>query len=558
MKLNLKVHWLKQLKEAGSTDLSEIYKWRDDANWCEVEIEKFTELDLTSLAKMAQASKEKGSKSALIKINTYNKLKTDLTGTVITRLEPLAQAMRQYIMPLPHKWVFEELSDGQLVPWYVRNIEYHPPDERQGSTAFVSMGLSAQKLNSKVDRNVSWSSDDLGHNVVEMLRTAGVYVETPDIVEHYEKQLSYYKSIGSLTGHQFLAGGQAFDASERGRYYSSEIVSMERDGNPSKVVMDDLVDKDGDSVSFKRMTVSSVYWMTKGVEHDAMEKEDKVALVPIQPYVKVFDLAKHVYAVIHTSNLKAYDYNPDMIDKLILPPERKDLVSILVTGADMQMEDIVRGKTGGIIVICTGPPGTGKTLTAEVFSEQIKRPLYCVQCSQLGTSEKALEESLNTVLSRASRWRAILLIDEADVYTHERGEDIHQNAIVGVFLRVLEHFRGVLFMTSNRDTIIDDAIMSRATAWIRYDYPDAELMASIWRVLADNYEVPLTDKDIAELCKTFSKISGRTIKSLLRLGRLLAASRNGEVDVELISYVSQFIDLDGRRQKRSVSVTAAR
>ena len=86
MKLNLKVHWLKQLKEAGSTDLSEIYKWRDDANWCEVEIEKFTELDLTSLAKMAQASKEKGSKSALIKINTYNKLKTDLTGTVITRL----------------------------------------------------------------------------------------------------------------------------------------------------------------------------------------------------------------------------------------------------------------------------------------------------------------------------------------------------------------------------------------------------------------------------------------------------------------------------------------
>ena len=197
-------------------------------------------------------------------------------------------------------------------------------------------------------------------------------------------------------------------------------------------------------------------------------------------------------------------------------------------------------------------------MTAEVFSELIKRPLYCVQCSQLGTDEESLEKQLQTVLSRSVRWKAILLIDEADVYTHERGQDIQQNAIVGVWLRVLEHYRGVMFMTSNRDTIIDDAIMSRATAWIRYDYPDPKALVEIWRVLAENYEVELTSLDIVELCRIFPKISGRSIKSLLRLGRLLVSKKGGKVDVALLQYVSQFIDLDGKsRSKPALSIGRA-
>ena len=156
------------------------------------------------------------------------------------------------------------------------------------------------------------------------------------------------------------------------------------------------------------------------------------------------------------------------------------------------------------------------------------------------------------------RWKAILLIDEADVYTHERGQDIQQNAIVGVWLRVLEHYRGVMFMTSNRDTIIDDAIMSRATAWIRYDYPDPKALVEIWRVLAENYEVELTSLDIVELCRIFPKISGRSIKSLLRLGRLLVSKKGGKVDVALLQYVSQFIDLDGKsRSKPALSIGRA-
>ena len=55
----------------------------------------------------------------------------------------------------------------------------------------------------------------------------------------------------------------------------------------------------------------------------------------------------------------------------------------------------------GVIVIATGDPGTGKTLTAEVFSETIKRPLYVIQCAQLGTTAHDIEDKLQTILKRA-------------------------------------------------------------------------------------------------------------------------------------------------------------
>jgi hypothetical protein len=50
----------------------------------------------------------------------------------------------------------------------------------------------------------------------------------------------------------------------------------------------------------------------------------------------------------------------------------------------------------------------------------------------LGTNSDALGEESSISSAYATRWRAILLIDEVDVYIHERGTDVHQNANVGV------------------------------------------------------------------------------------------------------------------------------
>lgn len=86
------------------------------------------------------------------------------------------------------------------------------------------------------------------------------------------------------------------------------------------------------------------------------------------------------------------------------------------------------------IAVLHGPPGTGKTLTAEAVAEHLKRPLYLVGASELGTESSDLEENLTRLLSvrlpnlpndaisltqttvqLATAWDAVLLIDEADV-----------------------------------------------------------------------------------------------------------------------------------------------
>lgn len=100
--------------------------------------------------------------------------------------------------------------------------------------------------------------------------------------------------------------------------------------------------------------------------------------------------------------------------------------------------------------MCVGSPGLGKTLTAEVYAEVIERPLYSIHAGALGTNADDIEKNLRTILTRAKRWNCVLLLDEADVFVMQRGASLTQNAIVAEFLRTLEYFDGLMFMTSNR------------------------------------------------------------------------------------------------------------
>lgn len=103
------------------------------------------------------------------------------------------------------------------------------------------------------------------------------------------------------------------------------------------------------------------------------------------------------------------------------------------------------------IAVLHGPPGTGKTLTAEGISELLKCPLYMASAGELGTDSRFLEAELQKILDTCHAWGAILLLDEADVFLEKRNmHDIQRNALVSIFLRQLEYFQGILFLTTNR------------------------------------------------------------------------------------------------------------
>lgn len=544
MNLNLRVEWIRKLK---NKKLVEDFKWSSPENWRSINIKQLRSQDLDDLlAHMEKINGETGALAVKQKIVTYRKLLVDVKGVKISRLEPLVEAIRLLMMPTPHKWLFKEERDGYLVPYYVYNVSYTPPND-DGRPADTTVDMVACYRGRKDSETLTYHQDDIGDTAYELLRKRGYFLETPALVETYEKENKRHQEISGLTGEQFEGRGMAKHTSR----YDSDTSSLIRDGKPALLVMDDESPDGGSGNEGERIVISSKFWMKQGAaeeeaEDDEMDADESHVYMPVHPYVKMFDLTKHQFVETHVMNLTEYVYDSTVINKLVIPEEHKELIEILVTGSETQMEDIVKGKTGGIIVLSTGYPGVGKTLTAEVYSEQVKRPLYRVQCSQLGIDAEDLEKQLKIVLSRAQRWKAILLIDEADVYIHSRDKDIVQNAIVGVFLRILEYYAGVMFLTSNRATVIDDAILSRATAWLRYAIPDREKAIHIWNVLSTQYQVKLQPKDIEALADVpaFKRISGRSIKNLLRLAKLMAVRKRKPVTVESLTYVSQFIDLE--------------
>ena len=67
---------------------------------------------------------------------------------------------------------------------------------------------------------------------------------------------------------------------------------------------------------------------------------------------------------------------------------------------------------------------------------------------------------------------AVLQFDECEIFLAQRGDGLERSAIVGIFLRMLDYYEGLLFLTTNRPDTLDYAIRSRVM--LRLEYPDLD------------------------------------------------------------------------------------
>lgn len=232
-------------------------------------------------------------------------------------------------------------------------------------------------------------------------------------------------------------------------------------------------------------------------------------------------------------------WNDKAFSQLVLPADQKELITALVeshtSGAD-SFDDFIKGKGRGLIGVLHGPPGVGKTLTAESVAEHTRRPLYTVTSGELGITPEDLERNLNRILDVAAAWKAILLIDEADVFLEKRSvtHDITRNGLVSIFLRLLEYYQGIMFLTTNRITTFDEAFQTRIHLALKYSNLGMPARREVWRNFLE--QMPLAEialdmeKDVDTLAEL--EMNGRLIKNVIKTASNLARHKKEGMDMK--------------------------
>ena len=182
----------------------------------------------------------------------------------------------------------------------------------------------------------------------------------------------------------------------------------------------------------------------------------------------------------------------------------------------------------GVSVLFYGESGTGKSMAAEVLAAELGVDLIRVDLSTvvnkyIGETEK----NLSRIFDLASADTGVLLFDEADALFGKRSEvkdahDRHANIEVSYLLQRLEHYPGLVVLSTNNRGHLDDAFTRRLTFMTRFELPDAELRLKMWRAIWPTQISVASDVDWERLAQR-TELTGAGIRNVALLASWLAA-----------------------------------
>jgi len=166
----------------------------------------------------------------------------------------------------------------------------------------------------------------------------------------------------------------------------------------------------------------------------------------------------------------------------------------------------------------------------------------------------------------AHTWGALILLDEADVFLERRQTtDIHRNALVSVFLRLLEYFQGILFLTTNRVETFDEAFQSRIHLALKYGELTIKARRTVWKMFLEKIrDVEDAEAEVEAVRKGEARdvaprappafteadydvlarkvLNGRQIKNVARTAQALALNGGKRVGIEHVRRVLEVQD----------------
>jgi hypothetical protein len=142
----------------------------------------------------------------------------------------------------------------------------------------------------------------------------------------------------------------------------------------------------------------------------------------------------------------------------------------------------------GVRALFGGSSGMGKTLAARIVVAELGLDLYRVDLAAIVNKYIGeTERNLSRLFARAEEQDIVLLLDEGDSLLTSRTDvrtsnDRYANMETNYLLQRLEHYEGILLITTNAAGRIDDAFQRRLDAHVEFAAPTPAQRYDIWRL----------------------------------------------------------------------------
>ena len=205
---------------------------------------------------------------------------------------------------------------------------------------------------------------------------------------------------------------------------------------------------------------------------------------------------------------------------LVLMPDRVDSWSMKYHNSIIPLCEVIQQRYP--LFLFSGDVGTGKTVTAECAANRLtidmKKEGYLLKMSTRvrgrglhGEMSQLIQDAFENLRIQAGKKRlSFLLIDEADSIASLRStEQMHQEekAAVNTLIQKIDNIRqvggrAVVFLCTNRASVIDQAIIRRAALHIEFTRPNKTQCLELLRHDLDG--INLTSEEMNELASLTS------------------------------------------------------
>lgn len=178
-----------------------------------------------------------------------------------------------------------------------------------------------------------------------------------------------------------------------------------------------------------------------------------------------------------------------------------------------------------------GPSGSGKTFTATLIGKEVGKQVFSIDLSMvvskyIGETEKNLSKVFD--MAEGKDW--ILFFDEADALFGKRtnvkdAHDRYANQEVAYLLQRVDNYKGLVILSTNLKSNIDEAFARRFQIMVRFSMPTSKERERLWRESFPSRCKLNNDIDLHQIAEDY-ELAGGSIINVVQYCSLLAMSRN--------------------------------